>query len=188
MLVSCGRSGMMICRMYGAALAIAVAVHCTITSEAALAEFKAVEAYDVGNWSFRAVIDDSSAQGACFISKANDQGLLLSIIVEQPKHRVSLAITGSEFRSRLADAADNDLTYVIDDNAPVETMPVLQSASRVYIPLGKNFAATEPLRHGEAIDFRTSAGVIASFGLSGSSRALDALKDCAGRYLNFGAF
>lgn len=83
---------------------------------------------------------------------------------------------------QLKEGADYDILYAIDDQPPVEVKAHAVIDNSVHIPLGPEFASTDLLRRGNRISIRTAQQIF-SFDLSGSARALDAMRNCARRWL-----
>jgi hypothetical protein len=150
----------------------------------ALAEFIKVEERTVGRWTLTAVVQTDTDEALCLVTTLNDLGEHLNIIIERPKHLWSLAFAGRGVQLRRGDAGDFEVTYAIDDNEPRRAAAIPTETGRVFVQLGTDAALMEPVRRGSRIAFQTADGTH-TFSLDGSSRALNALRDCANRHLGF---
>jgi hypothetical protein len=154
--------------------------------QVAEADFKKVEERTVGRWKLTAVVQTDTDYALCLVTTLNDLGEHLNISVERPKHLWSLAFAGRDVRLSQGVATEFEVTYAIDDNEPKRMQALPSASGRVFVQLGQDVAVTEPVRHGSRIAFETADGTHA-FSLAGSSKALDALSECARQHLGFDA-
>jgi hypothetical protein len=147
------------------------------------AEAEYLEDRNVGAWHLTASASDSDERAVCFLLGPSDGSTLLGIMAERLTHSWYLSLIDKNWHMQKGDR--QPITYTIDENAPVAVDGEVGEPTILVFPLGKSFSVMEPLRSGHRIVLRDEVGTALSFSLDGSSRALDALADCANRQLGF---
>jgi len=145
---------------------------------------KKIEQRMIGGWTFDAMENTDGSDALCSITRSSDEGVQLLVTAMRSTHIWAIALDGRSQRWGLHKNQSYSVSYAIDDGAPVPASALAIAASTLVIPLGKTFDATDPLRGGGKIAVRAAAGTF-SFTLDDSAAALDALSDCANRYLGF---
>lgn len=143
-------------------------------------EAKILEEREVGSWRLIAISSESGKYKFCDASGPLDQNTRLGIVLT-PSRGWYLSI--SDDTLEFVEGKEYPLAYAIDDATPVNAKAHAISTTILWIPVGSGDAAIEPLRRGNRITFRDADGNVVPFPLDGSSRALDALIDCANRHL-----
>jgi hypothetical protein len=149
--------------------------------DSASAEEKIIEEREVAGWTLMASSNDANGETSCMVTRHDELGPILGVTVQSGVNAVFLVLADLT-PGEMERGEFYDVSYVIDDGAPVTIPAQARSQTTFLIGFGKKFSALEPLRRGRKIDFR-SPETIALFDLSGSDQAFDALQDCAERYL-----
>jgi hypothetical protein len=172
-----GRMGISWRRRQFATLALSVFL---AWPDLASAEEKIVEEREVAGWSLMATNNDANSETTCMVSRDDELGPILVVTVSSRVNAVFLVV--ANLSGKMDVGGFYDVRYSIDDGAPVPVAAKANSQTTISIPIGKTFAALDPLRYGRKIDFK-APGTIALFDLSGSAAAFDALQSCAERYI-----
>jgi len=144
------------------------------------AEAKILEEREVGSWRLTAFSSESEKYKFCDASGPLNQDTLLGIVLTPSRDwYLSLSDDTLEF----VEGQVYPLVYAIDDGRPVNAEAHAISTTILWIPVGNGDTAMDPLRRGNRITFRDADGNLVPFALAGSSRALDALVECANRHL-----
>jgi hypothetical protein len=143
------------------------------------AETRKVESTQIGSWNLTAFAGDPDEYAACSVEIKNQAGIEFGVWSDT--FGGWLMFLGAD-DWKLEEGADYDVQYTIDDRTPVAAQAKAVIDNSVHIWLGRDYASTEVLRRGDRIAIKTAKETF-SFDLAGSARALDAMRDCAKRWL-----
>jgi hypothetical protein len=143
------------------------------------AETRKVESTQIGNWNLTAFAGDPDEFASCSIKTEDQAGIEFGVWTDT--FGGWLMFLGAK-QWKLEEGADYDVQYTIDDGAPIAAQAKAVIDNSVRVSLGRDFASTDLLRRGNRIAIKTAKETF-SFDLAGSARALDAMRDCARRWL-----
>ncbi len=163
-------------RFYVAALA-ALAWIGTGAAAYALPETREVEELDVGGWTLQAMVgkDDGSFE-YCSVGKLFNEGVRLTFILDRARSLGMVASSPSWKFGR-----QDQLSLAIDNGAGYRLKRGRVRESEITATLSDEPAVLNELRRGRELRFVSVPGDL-RISLAGSTRALDALNDCARRH------
>ena len=147
------------------------------------AEATIEESRQIGPWVLSALSEGGATLHACDLRRFFDDGYALGFWFDKYNGwRLTLAQLDKAWQLKANE--HYALSYRVDDGPTVAVSGEADTSYAVGIPLGDDFGATLPFKRGRRIRI-IAAKASFDFDLAGSSRALDALHDCALRYAGY---